>query len=606
MTRYVADIALAVGTSTAVSIVAKTTSIMVATLVGVRLARTTRAAMRHALLTAALAVSLALPMASIIVPSSRVVRVPVMMGRITESSTLPSHRGIAPSADSISTPPGDKIATRSSRISASSLLIAGWLAGTLLYLLPVFVGLWQLQGLTRVGLVWQDGRAIARRFAADAHIHRSIEVRLHEALSGPVSFGLMRPTIMLPTDALTWTQDDLSRAITHELEHIRRCDWVSQCLARVACACYWFHPLVWGASRQIALEAELACDDAVLQKTEATDYADQLVSLAQRMSISPNVAWIMMANRRDLVMRIAAVLDRRRRRGRIKSSSLTIVCVASALLVAALSPLRIAAVGSTSRETLRQGNAATEKTQTAMAASSDPSFEVATIKPSAPDERRRGFHVAGDEFQTANTSLMDLIRFAYGVQSTQVIGGPSWIETDRFNILAKPDVPGSPNRAQVQIMLRKLLADRFQLRLHRDTKELSVYELILAKNGPKLTQSPGDPTGRPTLLLRQPGLLPARNATMEDFAQWMQSSVLDRPVIDRTGLDGRWDFLLKWTPDESQFGGMGIHVPAPTDMADAPPPLFTAIQEQMGLKLQAAKEQVEVLVLDDAKQPSSN
>jgi len=93
---------------------------------------------------------------------------------------------------------------------------------------------------------------------------------------------------------------------------------------------------------------------------------------------------------------------------------------------------------------------------------------------------------------------------------------------------------------------------------------------------------------------------------MGDFSQLMQGAVMDRPVVDQTGLEGKWDFVLKWTPDESQFGGMGIKVPPPTDAADAPPPLFTAIQEQVGLKLEAGKAPVELLVFDHVDKPSEN
>lgn len=93
---------------------------------------------------------------------------------------------------------------------------------------------------------------------------------------------------------------------------------------------------------------------------------------------------------------------------------------------------------------------------------------------------------------------------------------------------------------------------------------------------------------------------------MEDFAGVMQSAVLDRPVVDQTGLQGRFDFILKWTPDESQFGGLGVKVPPPSENADAPPNLFTAIQEQMGLKLEPTKAPVAVLVIDHVEKPSEN
>lgn len=241
-----------------------------------------------------------------------------------------------------------------------------------------------------------------------------------------------------------------------------------------------------------------------------------------------------------------------------------------------------------------------------MAADADPSFEVATIKPSKPDEPGKAFLVRGDQFKTVNTTMVDLISFAYDVQQKQIVGGPDWMSTAKFDIDAKPDVPGSPNREQLKTMVQKLLADRFQLKFHRDKKELSAYVLSVAKGGPKLKTSEGDPKGLPGLFFRGLGVLTVTNATMADFSHLMQSAVLDRPVVDQTGLNGKYDFLLKWTPDQSQFGGMGIKVPPPSDAADAPPPLFTAIQEQIGLKLDAGKAAVEVLALDHIEQPSAN
>lgn len=241
-----------------------------------------------------------------------------------------------------------------------------------------------------------------------------------------------------------------------------------------------------------------------------------------------------------------------------------------------------------------------------MPATADPTFEVATIKPSKPDEKGKGLMVRGDRFMTINTSLMDLVKFAYGVQDRQVLNGPAWMDSDKFDIAAQPDIPGSPNNDQLNSMVKKLLADRFQLKFHRDSKELSAYVLTVGKNGPKMEKSAPDAGNLPGLFFRGLGVLTVTNATMEDFCQLMQSAVLDRPVVDHTDLGGKWNFLLKWTPDQSQFGGMGIKVPPPTDAADAPPPLFTAIQEQIGLKLEAGKAKVDVLVVDHVEKPSGN
>lgn len=241
-----------------------------------------------------------------------------------------------------------------------------------------------------------------------------------------------------------------------------------------------------------------------------------------------------------------------------------------------------------------------------MAADANPVFEVATIKPSKPGAPGKGFMVRGRQFSTLNTTVSDLITFAYGVHARQITGGPPWMETEKYDLLAKPDGEGQPNDKQWKTMIQKLLADRFQLTFHRAKKELSVYALVVAKGGPKLTKSEGDPNGLPGLFFSGPGVLPARNATMADFAGVMQSAVLDKPVVDQTGISGRYDFTLKWTPDQFQFGGMGGKLPPPADNAEAPPDLFTAIQQQLGLKLESTKAPADVLVTDHAAKPSEN
>ena len=241
-----------------------------------------------------------------------------------------------------------------------------------------------------------------------------------------------------------------------------------------------------------------------------------------------------------------------------------------------------------------------------MAANVVPTFEVATIKPSNPDTPGKLFTVRGRQVLTINTTLNDLITFAYGLHARQITGGPGWLETDKYDVTGQPDAPGLPNQMQLRTMVQKLLADRFKLAFHRDKKELSVYALVVDNKGPTLTKSEGDPNGLPSLLFRGLGALPARNATMADLAGVMQAAVLDRPVVDQTGLTGRYDFTLTWTPDETQFVSMGIRVPPPTADSSAPPGLFAAIQEQLGLKFESAKAPVDVIVVDHVERPSDN
>ncbi len=200
-----------------------------------------------------------------------------------------------------------------------------------------------------------------------------------------------------------------------------------------------------------------------------------------------------------------------------------------------------------------------------MDANADPSFEVATIKPTKPDEQRKLITVQGQKLVTVNVSVTDLLKFAYGLNEKQIIGAPAWLGTDKYDINAKPDAEGMPSDKQIKSMVRKLMAERCKLTFHNEKKELPVYVLSVSKGGPKLNKSQGDPNGLPGLFFRgRLGDLGVTNATMDDFTTLiLQGAVLDRPVLNQTGITGRWDFTLNWTPDDSQFNGMGAKIPPP-------------------------------------------
>jgi hypothetical protein len=150
--------------------------------------------------------------------------------------------------------------------------------------------------------------------------------------------------VLLPADALEWTEADVRRAMVHELEHVSRGDWMIQVAARVVCAALWFHPLVWIALRHLTLEAERACDDAVLEGAERTDYAAQLVGLARRLSNARSHSILAMANRSDLSTRVMAILDSTQRRGRVRVLPSIGVVVATVVLAAAAGPVRAVGV----------------------------------------------------------------------------------------------------------------------------------------------------------------------------------------------------------------------------------------------------------------------
>ena len=241
-----------------------------------------------------------------------------------------------------------------------------------------------------------------------------------------------------------------------------------------------------------------------------------------------------------------------------------------------------------------------------MAADANPSFDVATVKPSDPNNQGKGFGVRGRNFSTRNTSLVDLIEFAYDVHAKQIVGAPDWVDKDKYDIAAVPDKDGTPSYEQWKGMLQKLLAERFKLTFHKEKRELSVYVLTVGKGGPKnITKSESTAPGFSIPIHPAPGgiMMSMINATMTNFAVFgLQSGVLDRPVLDQTGLTDKFDFNVTWTPDDSQFGG---HMKVPP--SDNPAPnLFTAIQEQLGLKLEAVKAPADVMVIDHVEKPSEN
>src|SRR5262249_16605195 len=157
------------------------------------------------------------------------------------------------------------------------------------------------------------------------------------------------------------------------------------------------------------------------------------------------------------------------------------------------------------------------------------------------------------------------ITMAYDIHVKQITGAPAWIESEKYDLEVKPDVPGQPSVAQIKLIMQKLLADRFQLKFHRDKQELSVYAITVAKGGPKLTKSQADPNSLPGLFFGRgaPGTnFNVRNATLAEVASVPQGSVLDKPVVDQTGLTDKYDFTLKFTPESGQMAGFGQQPPA--------------------------------------------
>ena len=232
-----------------------------------------------------------------------------------------------------------------------------------------------------------------------------------------------------------------------------------------------------------------------------------------------------------------------------------------------------------------------------MAKDASPQFEVATIKPASSTNQSSGFHINGHRIFVENQPLSTILSVAYAIHRSQIVDAPAWFDHDRFDIEGVPDLPGSPDLKQLQEMLQKLLADRFQLRFHRDRRELSVYAITLAKSGPRLTKSAGDPNGLPDEVAFGRGsqrIMKFTNSAISDLALNLQDS-LEKPVVDATSLPGRVAFTLTWALASAK----------PSE-SNAAPGLFTAFQEQLGLKLLSTRIPTDVLIIEHVERPSEN
>jgi len=232
-----------------------------------------------------------------------------------------------------------------------------------------------------------------------------------------------------------------------------------------------------------------------------------------------------------------------------------------------------------------------------MAKDADPDWEVVTVKPGDPNDKRDRIDMNGRHAIVENEPVELILRFAYGVEKNQIAGLPDWAKTEIWSADGVPDVEGKPDLEQFKSLMRKLLAERFAIKLHHEQREMTVLALMVAKGGPKLEKSALDPAA--PLSHKGSG---SGGLEVHQFTNWSMTDLIpmlmlytNRPVTDQTGLKGKYDFKLQWTRDD-----------APATVPDAPPGLFTAIQEQLGLKLEPTKAMADVLVIDKVERPGAN
>jgi uncharacterized protein (TIGR03435 family) len=422
-----------------------------------------------------------------------------------------------------------------------------------------------------------------------------IPVMGSEALVEPCVFGIFRPVLLLPNgvrDRLT--ADQLEAIFLHELCHVRRRDNLTAAIQMLMEAVFWFYPLTYWIGKRLMEERETACDEDVLRilpKREA--YAQGILAVC-RFGLQPSPACAAGVAGSSLKRRIEGIMGYRA--GLPLGAGRKLLLTAAAVMALA-GPLSIGVLA------VGPGRA-----QSQSAAAGTQPFAVASIKPNRTGARNSGFRrFNGGELDATNMGLRALISFAYDIPQDRILQGPGWLDSERYDIVAKPEQSGGAplDRSMGTLRLRTqtLLADRFKLVLHKDTRQLPIFRLVVDNGGPKHLDPP---KGSAPDLFTNGHRVTCQAASMEFFAKNFLTGQVGGPVLDQTGIKGNFDFSMNWTPDETASkrpDDAGDDRSAPDPLG---PSLFRALKEQLGLKLEAGKGPVEVLIVDRAEKASEN
>src|SRR5580658_1937427 len=465
-------------------------------------------------------------------------------------------------------------------------------------------------------LRWRRIRA-AVRGGTPVSLPVSLPVLSSPAMLEPGVFGILRPVLLLPDGiADRLAPAHLEAILAHELCHVRRRDNLAAAIHMAVEAIVWFHPLVWWIGARLVEERERACDEEVLRRGSQPEiYAESILKTCQFYLESP-MACMSGISGSDLKKRIVRIMTQK---VAYKLSFGRKVLLAAAGMAAVAGPIVFGLM-----------NAPQSRAQSPAAASTPrASFDVASIKPNHSGTGLFRMRAEPGMLVADGATVKFLVQFAYRVNDSQVSGGPGWIDSEHYEIEAKRDDSSADARPklsrdeegqQLRLMVQSLLADRFKLVLHHETKELPIYAMVVAKNGPKLHESPsapddeappGPPTpngpqARHSFRMNGGNELSVISQSLDKFADLLAHQ-LGRPVVNQTGLNGNYDFTLKWTPDErrGQMPGGPPGDAAPPADANGPS-IFTALQEQLGLKLESQKGPVDTIVIDHEEKPSEN
>ena len=528
---------------------------------------------------------------------------------------------------------GPGLLERAVRIVANEPAHAS-LMQTMINLIPdVLVGVWAVGAVALLAtwtVRWQRASRIAKSAtpltesplvealrAAErrAGVSRPARLVISDTSLEPGVFGVVAPVLVWPSRLDEHLSPEQIEAIlAHEVMHVRRRDNLWALVHLWAEAAFWFHPVVWWIGVRLIEERECACDEGVLDAgSERESYAESILKTCRLFTESP-LPCVSGVTGADLKKRIEHIMtsDFRSTLGAWKKGMLA-VAASAALAV----PFIVGVM--------------TVRPLLAQQASTNASFDVTSVKANnAGSGMIRMLPAANGGWQAENVSLGMLVRLAFQLQDNQIVGGPKWLFDDRFDVMGTGTAPGRDG--PLFDKLKSMLKDRFKLVTHVETREQSIYALVLARSdgklGEKLTRSTTDctPTGpngrgrgqqavpapgeRPKCgFMIGPGRINVGGQTMASIAQTL-SRFAGGIVVDKSGLTGTYDLELTYAPDPgiSQTGRdlpAQPGAPAPVANSDAPS-IFAAVQEQLGLKLDATKGPVDVLVVDSAEKPTQD
>jgi uncharacterized protein (TIGR03435 family) len=476
------------------------------------------------------------------------------------------------------------------------------------WLLPAVFGIWACGFLA---ITWMRVRAWRRLREAvrsstplemeAGQVPQGMEVRSASGILEPGVHGLFRPMLLLPAGiAERLTTPQLDAVLAHELCHVRRRDNLTSAAHMVIEAVFWFHPLVWWIGARLLEERERACDENVLGTAcQPRAYADGILNVCKFYMESPLhcVSGVSGAN---IKRRLEAIMMERVGQP-LAWAKVALLVVAGA--VGVVGPVGIGIV-----------NAQAPNSFSGMQTSASKVFEVATVKPSSPDAKSWHLGPPGHgAVDIGNLDLKKIIASSFRIQDTMVFG-PGWLETAKYDIVGKGPDPSVAN-PEVWEMMRSLLAERFKMKYHVESREFPIYALTVAKGGPKLKKPEEGRCAEDIKAGKNCGdiIFPPFGvgiynmqigALIGGLGRYLQNHGLpQRPMVDKTGLTGKYDVIVTWMPE-------GI---TPEQLESIPKEsrpedinMFQAMEQQAGLKLEAQKAPIQVVVVDRIEKPSEN